>query len=246
MSHMVSRIWSSVLLAALLSGAGCGGSLEPILNPPGCPRQPVREPSKFASEPAARLIDDFETGDGRLAPEEGRDGYWVRGEDFTGALVTTQSSQCAGRGGWSGHYSAYGWTGWGNNWTAVFQAVQNNTAVPFDAGAYGAISFWAAFGPYNPASFAVPVGVTTMDNAWNGGICTAPTCMDYYGTKVSLTREWQRYVIPFEDLAQSGVGRPQVPMRKDQMVGFIIWPTQDFDIWIDDVRFEPAASADGP
>jgi hypothetical protein len=28
-------------------------------------------------------------------------------------------------------------------------------------------------------------------------------------------------------------------MRQDQLVGFIIWPLQPFDIWIDDVRFEP-------
>jgi len=240
---MASRVWSPVLLGVLLLGAGCGGSLEPILNPSLCPRAPVRGPSQFASEPAVRLIDDFESGDGRLPLQEGRNGYWVVGKDGTGTFNATQANQCAGRGGWAGHFGAKGWTSWGYNWTAVFQAPQNNTAVPFDARAYGAISFWAGFGNFNLVDVAVPVGVTTMDNAWNGGICT--TCMDYYRTTVPLTHEWQRYVVRFEDMAQSGVGSPLLPMRKDQMVGFIIWPTQDFDLWIDDIRFEPAASADG-
>jgi hypothetical protein len=244
---MVLRIWRPVLLATLLLGGGCGGSVEPIVTPPGCPRQPVRGPSQFASEPLMQLIDDFETGDGHLSMQGGRNGYWVIGTDGTGSLNATQASQCAGRGGWAGHFGARAWTGWGNNWTAVFQAPQNNTAVPFDARAYGAISFWAAFGPFNPVEFAVPFGVTTMDNAWNGGICNyaAGNCMDIYGTKIPLTHEWRRYVIRFEDLAQSGRGSPLVPLRKDQMVGFIIWPTQDFDMWIDDVRSAPAASADG-
>ena len=86
-----------------------------------------------------------------------------------------------------------------------------------------------------------------MDNAWNGGICNNAigACMDYYATTVLLTHQWQRYVIRFQDLAQSGQGSPLLPMRKDQMVGFILWPHQDFDIWIDDIRFEPAASLDG-
>jgi hypothetical protein len=32
---------------------------------------------------------------------------------------------------------------------------------------------------------------------------------------------------------------PQIAMRRDQLVGLIMWPNHQFDIWIDDVRFEP-------
>jgi hypothetical protein len=28
-------------------------------------------------------------------------------------------------------------------------------------------------------------------------------------------------------------------LRRDQLVGVIFWPDRDFDVWIDDVRFEP-------
>jgi hypothetical protein len=76
-----------------------------------------------------------------------------------------------------------------------------------------------------------------MDTAWNSSGCT--TCNDFYQAKVSLSREWRRFVVRFDDMAQSGYGIPQVAMRRDQLVGFIIWPDQQFDIWIDDLRFEP-------
>jgi hypothetical protein len=245
---MVSRIWSAPLWSALLLGGACGGSVAPIVNPEACPRNPVRGPTQYANEPLDRLIDDFESGDGHLALQGNRNGYWVTGLDSTGALFAKPSSECAGRGGWAGHYAAYGWTGWGSNWTAVFAAPPQtdaviSPAVPYDARTWDGLSFWAAFGPFNPSDFAVSLGVTTMDTAWNSGSCT--TCNDYYGTTIPLTHEWQRYVIRFQDLTQSGRGGSLPPMRKDQMVGFILWPTQAFDIWIDDIRFEPEASVDG-
>jgi hypothetical protein len=62
-------------------------------------------------------------------------------------------------------------------------------------------------------------------------------CNDHYMTAVTLTRSWQRYEIRFDELAQEIA--PQTPMRRDQLVGFIIWTQQQCDIWIDDVRLEP-------
>jgi hypothetical protein len=238
---MVMRVPLLVpMLLALPWVGACGGSLDPIEIVPGCPEQPLRGPTSYATEPQIQLIDDFETGDGHLSKVGGRDGYWVLGQDFaTDALISEPARVCAGRGKWSGHFAAHGSTTWGNNWTAVFRATtSNNDAVPFDGRAYGGISFWAAFGTAMAADFAVPLGVTTMDNAWNGHVCTN-LCMDYYGTTVPLTHGWQRYEIRFDSLAQAGWGVPQVPtMRRDQLVGLIIWPRQQFDIWIDDLRFE--------
>jgi hypothetical protein len=228
-----------LLVASLLVGASCGASIEPIHAAAGCPQQPLRGPVAASEDvPEIRLIDDFETGDGQLERVAGRTGAWIRGTDFSsGSLTTEPATTCVARGKWSGHFAARGFTSWGNNWTAVFNASQGGVAVPYDARAFGGISFWAAFGSETPVEFPVPVGVTTMDNAWNGDICT--TCMDYYATTVPLTREWRRYSVRFANMAQAGFGAPLLPMRKDQMVGFIIWPKQQFDIWIDDVRFEP-------
>ena len=62
-------------------------------------------------------------------------------------------------------------------------------------------------------------------------------CDDHYMAKVTLTRQWQRYEIRFDDLAQEN--DPPTPIRRDQLVGFIIWTQQQCDVWIDDVRLEP-------
>jgi hypothetical protein len=244
---MVARAATCAVLGALLlGGTSCGSTLEPIGTAPECPDQPLRGPLAWADEPRVQLIDDFESGvfesgNSQLERIDGRTGAWILGRDLrdlsAGSITAETSNRCVANGGHSGHFAASGFANWGNNWSAVFNAVSSaGTAVPFNAQAYGGISFWAAFDGNNPGDFEVPVGVTTMDNAWNGGICSV--CMDYYGTKVALTHAWRRFVIRFSDLGQAGTGSPIVPMRKDQMVSFIIWPKQQFDLWIDDVRFE--------
>jgi hypothetical protein len=30
----------------------------------------------------------------------------------------------------------------------------------------------------------------------------------------------------------------QAPLRRDQMVGFVLWPNRKSNLWIDDIRFE--------
>jgi hypothetical protein len=226
--------------AALAAGVGaCDATLDPIRVAAGCPERPVRGPDAWAAaEPHDQLIDDFDDGDEFLPAVGARNGAWILGmESSPGMLTAEVSSRCAARGAAAGHFAGSGFTSWGANWTAVFRNNNGGTAVPFDGGAYRAISFWAAAGAGAAVPLAVPVGLTTMDVAWNSGGCT--TCMDFYATTVSLTRAWQRMVVPFADLVQSGFGVPQAALRRDQLVGFIIWPRQQFDVWIDDVRFEP-------
>lgn len=230
-----------VLAAAAIpfASSGCGSAaLEPIEVALGCPEQPLRGPGAFAGEPADVLIDDFEDGNPELATAGGRDGAWILGVDPTEGVATAEeSSHCAARGRDAGHFTRAGFTSWGANWTAVFRATRGGLAVPHDASGFGGISFWAAHGPGAEPPFELPVGVTTIDNAWNGGVCNG-SCMDYYGTRVSLTSRWQRFDVRFEQLAQNGWGEPQVAMRRNVLVGFIIWPDHASDIWIDDVRFE--------
>jgi len=236
------RIFLLAMLA-LLVGAGCDASVDPIQVAAGCPGRPLRGPIAYANEPRNQLIGDFETNTDALANVDGRNGLWVLGADgSSGDLHAEPSDQCAARGSYAGHFIGQGFTRWGANWTAVFEQPSGGTAVPYDAGKYSGISFWAAFGGQDGPDFTLSLGVTTMDNAWNGHICqqAQQACMDYYRTRVPLTHDWTRFLVQFANMAQDGSGFPLLPMRKDQMVGFIIWPTQpQFDIWIDDVRFEP-------
>lgn len=240
-------------LAAAWLATGCTRNVEPIEIAAGCPGSPVRGPDQWAGEPADRLIDDFEGADNELTKVAGRTGSWVLGTDKTpsGVAVGETSSLCAARGAKAGHFAGEGFTDWGANWTAVFLDIgssANATALPYDGRAYSGVSFWAAAGSTAVEPLQVPVGLTTMDVAWNGGICT-DRCQDFYRTVVPLTRAWQRLTFKFSDLAQAGWGSPQVAMRIDQLVGLILWPqegpdggigvNQPFDIWIDDIRFEP-------
>jgi hypothetical protein len=204
---------------------------------PGCPEQPLRGPLEYEDDPPGRLIDDFEDGDRKLFVADGRDGSWIIGSDTSGELYADNSSECAARGTRAGHYTGSGFESWGTNWTAVFKASVDGFAVGYDASDFTALSFWAALGANAEPPPEVPLGLTTMDVAWNtSGRCHP--CMDYYRTTVTLTRTWQRVVIPFDSLAQAGTGDPLVDLNSEELVGFILWPSHRFDIWIDDVRFE--------
>ena len=231
-----------VALVALCSSAGCTSEVEPIAVGEECPPSPLRGPLADVPKDGndELLIDDFERGDNQLEHIAGRDGAWVVGSDSTSVVLTAESSShCAARGREAGHFAGRDFTKWGANWTAVLKQFVDEMARPYDASGYGGISFWAAVGGgwTGELPFTTPVGVTTMDVAFNGGMCSK--CMDYYRTNVTLSSRWERYEIRFDDLKQLGIGDPLVPLRKDQLVGLIFWPPNSgFDIWIDDVRFE--------
>jgi len=244
------RADSPVFVLLVVLGGACSPSVQPIVVAPGCPDEPLRGPDQYAGEPAELLIADFEpdpaaNSDGgvqstgcseKLHEIAGRDGSWARARDLTSKSVTFEASTaCAARGQCAGHFATSTPTGWGNNWTAYFRSGNG-----YDASAYSGVSFWAAFGGDNGPDFAVPFGIVTTDTAPNSSLC-GNNCGDDYMKGVELTHDWQRYVLRFDDpkLVQKGWGAVQTPLRRDQLVGFIIWTQQQSDIWIDDVRFEP-------
>ena len=226
---------SSRAVAAALLCAACGSAVDPISVERDCPTQPYRGPALYAGEPSDRLLSDFENGTAELVEVSNRNGSWIQGRDLTSMSVTIgPSNECAARGVWAGHLAASLPTGWGNNWTAYFRAPTKSSPLPYDGRQYGGVSFWAAFGGKNGPSFAVPFGVVTMDTVEPE---CEDHCYDHYRSPIVLTHDWRRYELRFDQLKQTEV--PQMPMRRDQLVGFIIWTQQQCDIWIDDVRLEP-------
>ena len=237
---MASGSYMAVLLtAAVLLPGGCDSAISPIQVAPGCPDQPIRGPEQWALAPLSQLIDDFESGNGKVAREEGRNGEWFLSK--TSAAVESSagpSSRCVARGLFAGHFVASAATDWGALWTADFLEPVAGNAQPYDGSKYGGISFWAGFDAANGAPFSIRVGVATMDTAWNGGICSN-YCMDFHGIDVAPGTTWQRFAIRFDNLKQQGWGVPQIALRRDQLVGFVLWPDRKADLWIDDLRFEP-------
>jgi hypothetical protein len=226
-----------VLLA--LASSGCSASVAPIEVAPGCPDGPARGSAPAQAAADEDLIDDFEH-EGNALPRRGdRNGTWALGfgSDGSAEVEAGGSDQCAFRGGRAGHFTGSGLSSRGPNWTAVLRSQTGGGAQSIDASAYAAVSFWAAAGPGVATPYALQVGVTTP--APNGSNIACPGCFGYYVDEVSLEHHWQRFELRFRDLVQFDNGNPLVPLRPDTLVGLVFWPDRDFDIWLDDVRFEP-------
>jgi hypothetical protein len=227
---------------ALPAFAGCGGSLTPIEVQAGCPEMPLRGPEELASVPQDNVIDDFEDGDLMLKPVGGRVGTWVGVGTMGSTTFGEASTRCVARGTHSGHLTAMETQSYLANWNAVMIDPFID-AHGYNAETYSGFSFWIARGENAMPPYETPIGVTTTDTVAGGTVCTVPggVCGDYYAIRkrIPLTRTWTRWVIRFADLSQYGFGVPLVPLRRSGIVSIIIWPENQFDIWIDDVRFEP-------
>lgn len=243
MKNVAAR-FLSLFASGLLGLGACAPSVRPIEVMPGCPEMPLRGPEEHALAPPDTVIDDFEDGDMKLASVAGRTGSWV-GVAVIGATVFGESSgRCVARGARSGHLtSTAAQASYSVSWNGVM-IDPFSEAHGWDAGAYSGFSFWIAAGPNALPPVETPIGVTTVDTVAGGGVCSLPGgCGDYYAIRkpdrIPLTHTWTRWVIKFADLKQYGFGVPQVPLNKSKLVSLIIWPEAQFDIWLDDVRFEP-------
>jgi len=219
--------------------AGCDPSLNVIQVKAGCPDMPLRGPAQFAPAAPEAVIDDFDDGDLWLTRIAGRTGSWVGfGTPGQATAIGEVSSDCVASGAYSGHLSGIDIVNYQANWNAVF-IDPFSSAVGFDATTYSGFSLWVAAGVTALPPLELPLGVMTRDTSGGSGLCGV-SCGDYYRKRIPLTTTWTRCVIKFTDLAQSGQqGAPQVPLNKREFVSLMFWPERTFDIWIDDVRFEP-------
>lgn len=235
---MLSRRRSFMAWICTLFSAGCSVSVEPIVVADGCPQQPARGTSRLEAT-SANLLDDFEHEGASLPRRGGRDGMWVSASDGSSDEVEwSVSEHCAARGQRAGHFVGRGLSGWGATWTALLRTSTGSTTT-YDASAYGGISFWAAQGTQMAAPLSVPVGVTNPAPEGGSSRVGCASCLDYYATDISLDHHWRRFELRFSDLVQLDNGNPTAALRIDEIVGLTFWPEGDFDIWVDDVRFEP-------
>jgi hypothetical protein len=209
----------------------------------------LRGPAQFAPASPEAVIDDFEDGDvnGDMQLDMNLTrtvrpmaGSWVGfATPGYGTTDGAASAECVANGRHSGHVTGSQLMTYGGNWNAVLLGTFAQ-AIPFDASAYSGFSFWVAAGKNAVPPIELPIGVMTRDTSAGAGICMP--CGDYYRvrTPIPLTRSWTRWVVKFSELKQSGQGLPQVvPLKKSELVSLMIWPENTYDIWIDDVRFEP-------
>jgi hypothetical protein len=230
----------SLLVVSLPALAGCNSSLTLIEVQAGCPDMPLRGPEAYPPASPEAVIDDFDDGDLWLKRIAGRTGSWVGfGTPTMGTVFGEASSRCVADGTYSGHLTGTNLAPFGGNWNGVL-VDPFSMAIPFDASAYTGFSFWAATGDNAVPPTEMPIGLMTVDTSGGGGTCNP--CGDYYrrrGNAILLTHTWTRWEVKFAELSQSGQGFPQGPLKINQLVSIMIWPEKTYDIWIDDVRFEP-------
>jgi hypothetical protein len=238
MKHVALRLLFLVAVAPAL--AACDPSLDLIQVPENCPDKPYRGPADFPPAFPEDVIDDFEDAVGpmdlTLSRVGNRNGSWIGYGSLNQATVFGEvSDTCVANGKKSGHLTGINLNPFGGNWNGVFV---DPFGAPFDAHTYSGISFWVAAGNRAVPPLEMPIGLMTTDTAGPALVCNP--CGDYYRVSpaIPLTRSWTRHVIKFNALAQSGMGSPQTPLKRDSLVSVMIWPQNTYDIWIDDVRFE--------
>ena len=104
---------------------------------------------------------------------------------------------------------------------------------------YEGITFWAKRAPNTIGKLTIklPDGNTDPD----GQICS--DCFNDYGYAVNVGEQWQRFVLPFNDLKQEpdwGVPRkPHIDRKRIYAIHFEAKvPGADYDFFIDDIAFD--------
>jgi hypothetical protein len=212
------------------------------------------------------LIDDMESGAGRILGNEGRVGVWYAFNDQTDPAWSTLGTQwpapaapgvpiptslipggrgCSGRAMHS-YGDGFEYWGAGIGFDLGFDGQSYRT---YDASAYAGITFWARGLPETIMQVRVSTAVTTRAE-W-GGTCPQELCPYPYHTTLSFGSEWTQYWIPFASLHQSdwagAVSFEQTELTNIQFfvpgpsqLDLSLWPydyTQNFDFWVDDVAF---------
>ncbi len=189
------------------------------------------------------LIDDFEDNDDAMALASGREGHWFVGKDDKGSSV--EPSSLAGKFADSGAHGGKralhisGKTAAGDGAWGVETSVDFAPSRPlYDASKYAGISFWIKTGA--KSSKDVRFKIADVNTNPNGNVCK-DGCWNHFGKDLKASAEWQEVKIPFAEMTQlSGWGDPRPANLDSKRIFDLEWSIasgQDFDLWIDDVKF---------
>jgi endoglucanase len=208
------------------------------------PTSPAMESSAAGKAcPPDAKIEDGEDGNNQLLVQDGRSGYIYTYADSEG---TTIEPAAGGQfvmtpGGANGSQNALHVGGQLAKAGTVFAAVGMNFTDPrgpYDASKYQGISFFAKKGPGSTSKLRIKMPDKYTDP--EGGVCAA--CSNDFGMQLSLSDEWQKFIVPFSALRQdSGWGNPRPRSVASEAVFAVQFQVNDkgkpFDIWIDDLAF---------
>lgn len=188
----------------------------------------------------ANLIDDMEAGSSNILQQGGRVGAWYTYND--GTAGATQTPMAGGPflpdaipGGRDGsteaaHTSGMGFTAWGSG--MGFDLHNDGTVKQaYSVAGLTGIAFWAKGSPSTIRFKALLLGTVPVVE---GGECTK-VCGDSHGAILSLTAEWQQFVIPFSTLKQQNWGTP-APWDPASVLSIQFQAgIGSLDFWVDDI-----------
>jgi len=183
------------------------------------------------------LVDDGEDGDFKIASLGGRCGGWMVGKDDKSSIEPKDHKVIMTQGGPDKSKMAVHVKGTtaksDTSCAATFLILACGDM--YDATKYAGLSFWAKSGSKAPAKvrFVVTDGQTDpkgkIDNL----------CSSHFGKNLEIATEWKKYTVAFADLTQ-GAGEPRYPgvdPHRLFSLGWAVGEGQDFDLWVDEVRF---------
>jgi poly(3-hydroxybutyrate) depolymerase len=181
------------------------------------------------------VIDDFETGPGRIVSNEGRGGYWFSYDDGTGGKLLREEISDDTR---VLHVKASGFTQWGAGIGASILSTTSRTrACGYDASAYSGIRFRAR----GKGRMRLLFSSVANTPASQGGLCrrSENECYDRPGVWVDLKEQWQIVEQPFCAFFPEGWGGNRSGLDASDLVAvqFQLDARQDFELWLDDLAF---------
>lgn len=233
---------SAALLAAFVASTaltGCGR-----VNPTSPDTAKTPEGAPCNSQDA--LLDDGEDTNNQSFVAGGRGGYWYTFMQGDGTEVWPTAGSQGGTfemspGGADGTAYAARFKGKVGTGAIVLGGMGMNLLDPkggYDASKYGGISFWAKKGPDSTGKVRLKVPDQNTDP--DGGICSE--CFNDFGMDLTLSNEWQHYVVPFGAMKQmKGWGKPrksEIDTKALYGIQFqVSEPNAVYDIWVDQLRF---------
>ncbi len=224
---------------AVTGGSGGGAS---VMSKCGAGPFPVGDGTAF-------VIDDLEDDDKEIAKSDGRASAWFYESDGTptGMLTPTLADLGPVAGGADGtaqaiHVNGDGFTTWG-----IVLGVGLNESMglrcPYDASAYGGISFYAKGG----GKIRFALAESAIYPAALGGTCVSPKdaeCFSTHGVELALTADWKKYDIAWTDVKQGNWGLQAALDPKTIMLVQFAASNENmpYDFWIDELSFLEAGA----
>jgi endoglucanase len=243
---MTLRTRSTAALAltlATLTAPACGGGAATTSTAASAPTMA----SVTASDkecPPDFAIDDAEDNNNQVLLRGGRSGYWYTFVDKAGSTITPPSQITFLMSPGGAHGSLYAARMMGKVSPAgqpLFAGLGFSFTDPkaaYDASAFSGVSFYAKVGPGSTANVRLKLPDANTDPA--GKACSE--CFNDFGTDLTLTGDWQKYVAPFAAMKQmEGWGAPHPAAVDSAKLFGLQWQVTQagasYDVWVDDVRF---------